>query len=510
MTTSGDEVCVLFWLRRLGVGREMSVVLFRKCAGEVVCSNLDIAWPGKYRLFPFPFSLRALPRVAMKNARLILRLIFRLAVCVALAMGPGGSCASAETVRFRGETMGTYYSIAIDGADESQESEIRAKVDECLAEVNRQMSTWDPDSEISRFNQSDSTDWFSVSSEFAKVVEESLRIHRLTEGAFDPTVSPLVDLWGFGSKQPERLPSDEEIAAAKQQVGMERIEVRMMPPAIRKNKAGVALNLSAIAKGYGVDQVASLLASLGFPSHIVDIGGENRAGGLKSTGMKWRVGIESPLDSAEGPHRVVELVNLSVATSGDYRNFFEFQGVRYSHVINPLTGKPVEQPPASITVLSESCMTADAIATALMVMGTERGLTFSQKHGLSVLFLDVVENPVSVGNHVRETGSGSLVSVTPLSAPTSGSPKTSDADKRMPFIAALAIFLLAVLGMSVGVLLRNRAIKGSCGGLASMSGQDGKSICELCTVPKEKCQNPDRFQGPEEESCDVSPASQAG
>lgn len=442
----------------------------------------------------------------MTNAGTILRLIFQLTVYGGLVVGPGCSYAAAREIRFRGETMGTYYSIVIDGAHESQESEIREKVEDCLAQVNRQMSTWDPASEISRFNHLKSTDWFSVSPEFAEVVTESLRIYQLTEGSFDPTVSPLIDLWGFGGKQPEKLPSEEDIAAAKLHVGMELIDVRMTPPAIRKRKPGVALNLSAIAKGHGVDQVSELLTSLGFPAHIVDIGGENRAGKPKSTGTKWRIGVESPLDSANGPHRVIELTDLSVATSGDYRNYFEFQGVRYSHVIDPLTGKPVEHPPASVTVLSKSCITADALATALMVMGTERGLPFCQKNGLSVLFLDVAENPVSAEKSVREKGTGSLVTAPSLSVVPASDRLASGADQWMPFIAALVIFLLALLGMSVGVLFRNREIKGSCGGLATMPGQEGKSLCELCTVPKEKCENAARFRISEEDPCELPPS----
>jgi len=387
--------------------------------------------------------------------------------------------------------MGTYYSIAIDGAVEAARDEIQTGIDECLADVNRQMSTWDPESEISKFNQSGSLDWFPVSPEFAIVVAESIRIHKLTNGAFDPTVAPLIDLWGFGAKRPKEFPSQEAIDAARARVGMEFMQAQQEPSAIRRTKPGITLNLSAIAKGHGVDRVSELLTSLGYPSHVVDIGGEDRTGVAKSTGDKWRLGVESPFGEIQ---RVVECTEQSVATSGDYRNYFEIGGVRYSHAIDPTTGKPVENPPASISVLSEFCMTADGLATGLMIMGTEKGFQFAKEHGLSVLFLDVVDEKTIV-----EHATGEFLASSPAdgTAVTAGSVSEKSASEDavggqwIPFVAALAIFLLAVTGMAVGVLAKNRALKGSCGGLSSMPGQDGKSICELCTIPKDQCTNPE-------------------
>ncbi len=403
-----------------------------------------------------------------------------------------GSAIAEETLKFDGQTMGTYYAITIDGAVETVRDEIQTRIDECLADVNHQMSTWDPESEISKFNQSESTEWFSVSPEFAMVVTESIRIHKLTSGAFDPTVAPLIDLWGFGAKRPKAFPAQEAIDAAKINTGMQFIEVNSAPPAIRRTRPGITLNLSAIAKGHGVDRVSELLTSLGYPSHVVDIGGEDRTGTAKASGQKWRLGVESPFG---GLQRVIECTAQSVATSGDYRNYFELGGVRYSHAIDPTTGRPVKSPPASVSVLSDSCMTADGLATGLMVMGTEKGFQFAKEHQLSVLFLDVIDEQTIV-----EHATGEFLVEVPLSAKSSSG--NSISENWISFVAALAVFLLAVTGMSIGVLAKNRELKGSCGGLASMAGQGGESECELCTIPGDQCTNPDVKKRLQKEAAD--------
>jgi thiamine biosynthesis lipoprotein len=340
--------------------------------------------------------------------------------------------ASAETLKLNGKTMGSYYAISIDGAAEADAAEIQKEIEEVLADVNSQMSTWDPESEISKFNQSDSTEWFSVSPEFAIVVTESIRLHKLTGGAFDPTVAPLIDLWGFGSKRPKSFPTQEAIDAARCNTGMQFMEVRLEPPSIRRTRPGITLNLSALAPGHGTDRLCERLKQLGYPSHIVDIGGEVRAGTTKANGEKWRLGVESPLG---GIQRVMECSEMSVSTSGNYRNYFEYKGVRYSHTIDPTTGQPVVNPPAAVSVLSDSCMTADGLATGLMVMGIERGLQFAKQQGLSVLFLDVVDEETVVEHATGEFLPG--------------------VGHRIPFEATLAVFSLALISMAI-VLFRGR------------------------------------------------------
>ena len=305
----------------------------------------------------------------------------------------------ADVLKLNGKSMGSYYAIVIDGASEAEGPAIQEKIEAVLKDVNRQMSTWDSESEISKFNQALGAEWFPASPGFVEVVQESIRLNRLTDGAFDPTVAPLIDLWGFGAKKPKAFPVEEAIQKAKSQIGMQFIEVKLDPPSIRRTREGVTLTLSAIAPGHASDRIAELLKSLGFPSHSVDIGGEIRTGLGKANGTKWRLGIESPFGEIQ---RVVECTERSIATSGNYRNFFEYKGVRYSHTIDPATGRPVPNPPASVSVLCDSCMTADGLATSLMVMGTEKGIVFSRKNGLSVLFLDVIDGETIVENSTGE------------------------------------------------------------------------------------------------------------
>ena len=239
-----------------------------------------------------------------------------------------------ELLRFEGTTMGTYYAVSIDTAKVVDVILLQQKVDGRLAEVNRQMSTWMDDSEISLFNRQTNLEWFDISSDFAAVVHEAKSIFLSSDGMFDPTVSPVISLWGFGDNRPRRIPADAEIDRALSCTGMRLIEYRNDPPAIRKLAPDVQLNLSAIAKGFGVDAIGELLETEGLSSYVVDIGGEDRAGKPKLDGKPWRLGVESPLG---GLHRVVLLENCSIATSGDYRNFFSIDGRKFSHVIDPRT-----------------------------------------------------------------------------------------------------------------------------------------------------------------------------
>ncbi|MEZ6123342.1 MAG: FAD:protein FMN transferase [Planctomycetaceae bacterium] len=401
---------------------------------------------------------------------------------------------AADAMKISGTTMGTVYSVVIDSPSSTLGSaeQVQAKIEARLDDINARMSTWQSDSEISRFNASDSTDWFPISPEFAVVVAEARRIHDATQGAFDPTVAPLIQLWGFGDHRRRTIPDDEAIQSALKSVGMQNLEVRSDPPALRKQIPALQLNLSAIAKGYGVDAVAELLVSLGQRSYVVDIGGENRAGESRANGNPWRLGIES---SAGDLLRVMRLTETSIATSGDYRNYFEVDGVRYSHAINPSTGRPVDHPPAAVSVIHSSCMTADGWATAMMVLGPEKGRQVAEREGLSVLF----QVPDKDGE-VQLIATGRFIDQPELSAeqsvdhfqhvPEDGtqSPRKTSA-KWFPFAAAAVIFLIAVAGMSIGTMLQNRQLKGSCGGLASLPGSEGKSICELCTIPKDQCTN---------------------
>ncbi|GAB5444050.1 MAG: FAD:protein FMN transferase [Fuerstiella sp.] len=403
-----------------------------------------------------------------------------LILATVLTLGPDCSAAedAADRLQLRGSTMGTYYSVVIDSPGDVDEADLRQQIEQRLKQVNDQMSTWDSESEISKFNQSTSTDWFQVSTEFVTVVKEADRIFRLTDGYFDPTVAPLIDLWGFGDQRKRTVPADTAIRQALQQIGMDKLHVRLDPPALKKDLPELQLNLSAIAKGYGVDAIALLLQDNDLPSFIVDIGGETRAGSAKSSGAKWRLGVES-IDG-KGVSRILELASQSVATSGDYRNNFTVDGVRYSHAIDPTTGRPVQNPPASVSVVSDECMTADALATALMVMPKSQAEALAESEQLSI-FLQYADDDDQSGN----VATGMFLEA---SAPAATQKSSAN---WFPFVAAAVIFLVAVAGMAVGTMVQNRALKGSCGGLASMPGSEGKSICELCTIPKDECTNAD-------------------
>lgn len=249
------------------------------------------------------------------------------------------------------------------------------------------MSTYDPGSEISRFNQSEPGSWFPVSDDTLKVAKESIRIGRLSGGALDVTIGSLVNLWGFGKDgRPSRLPSSTSLKAALNNSGFEDLTLRVHPPALRKNKP-YTVSFSSIAKGFGVDEVAILLNNIGINCYMVEIGGEIRTRGLKPGRKPWRIGIETP-SNRRGILKVVNLSDTSMATSGDYRNYIEHDGQRLSHIIDPINGHPVSHHTASVTVIAKSTMEADGLATALLVMGSDRGLVWAEQHHIAALFID--------------------------------------------------------------------------------------------------------------------------
>ena len=287
---------------------------------------------------------------------------------------------------FSGPTMGTSYSIRYYGGPESEA--LQPQVNDLLAKINRQMSTYDPESEISRFNRSGEQDWFNVSRETADVVSLALGIAERTAGAFDPTVGPAVNLWGFGPDgRVVEAPSAEAIAAALTRIGYHNLEVRPEPPALRKKLPELYVDLSAVAKGYASDAVTELLESAGVVASMVEIGGEVRTRGTKPEGKPWQIGIEQPNDRDRRIREKLPMKNGALATSGDYRNFFSQDGVRYSHTIDPQTARPVRHSLATVSVWAETCAEADAVATALMVLGEDRGYDWCERHGVAAMFL---------------------------------------------------------------------------------------------------------------------------
>jgi thiamine biosynthesis lipoprotein len=286
--------------------------------------------------------------------------------------------------------MGTTYTVKVVAEELSpeQHSEIEGTIREELEDVNAKMSHYRPDSELSRFNAWRETTPFRVSRETFGVFEEALEIADLTGGALDITVAPLVNAWGFGpDARPETIPSDAEIATLLEKVGYTKLELDPESTSLRKSVPGLQCDLSAIAKGYGVDRVAEALNRAGFEDYMVEVGGEVRTRGRNDKGQAWRIGIERPSVEGRVIQQVLSLSNGAMATSGDYRNYYEVDGIRYSHMIDPRTGRPITHRLASVSVVEERCARADGLATALMILGPDEGYRFAVENELAVLFM---------------------------------------------------------------------------------------------------------------------------
>lgn len=294
-----------------------------------------------------------------------------------------------EQVNLEGKTMGTAYSIRyVTGDGTPPAREMQAEIDKRLEQVNDRMSTYRPDSELSRFNASRAVDKpFPVSPATAEVVLEALRINRVTDGALDVTVGPLVNLWGFGPEgRPDKVPSAAELERRRAWIGADKLAVQ--GDALVKRIPELYVDLSSIAKGYGVDVIAGYLQSRQVKNYMVDIGGEVRTRGHNGERKPWRIAIERPTAGArQQAQLVIQPGEMSIATSGDYRNYFEQDGVRYSHTIDPISGRPIHHRLVSITVLSPTCMTADGLSTGLNVLGPERGMALANLLGIPVFMI---------------------------------------------------------------------------------------------------------------------------
>ncbi|MDE0155220.1 MAG: FAD:protein FMN transferase [Gammaproteobacteria bacterium] len=289
---------------------------------------------------------------------------------------------------FTGLSMGTSWSVKINAETlPLPRQQLKSQFDAILDRVNGEMSTYLPESELSIINAAHSTGPIPVSRSLMQVLEAAREISRLTRGGFDVTVGPLVNLWGFGPEQDFTVPGEEQIDAALRLAGYEYLRLDPAAPALKKAHGGIQIDLSAIAKGYGVDRVADYLDSLQLNNYLVEIGGEIRARGVNRKQAPWQIGIEQPVAGQRGVQRIIKLDNMAMATSGDYRNFFEQDGIRYSHTIDPRTGRPVTLDLASVTVLHPSAMLADAWATGLLVLGPEQGYATALENGLDAYFI---------------------------------------------------------------------------------------------------------------------------
>ncbi len=285
--------------------------------------------------------------------------------------------------------MGTSYSVKIVPAGVTTDrNEILSHIETILADINQSMSTYINDSELSRFNRSKNTDWHNLSDDLTLVIEHGNQVSLVTNGAFDITVGPLVNLWGFGPDPFNReIPTDSVIRAVMQHLGFNKLVFDNASHRIAKTDPEVTIDLSGIAKGFAVDKIAQYLDEYGFKHYLVEIGGELIAKGTNTKQIPWQIGIEQAKPLNRSVQRIVGLDNVAMATSGDYRNYFEKDGIRYSHTIDPATGKPINHTLAAVTVLHPSAMHADALATAFMVSGPEKSLSLANQLGVAIYMI---------------------------------------------------------------------------------------------------------------------------
>lgn len=405
--------------------------------------------------------------------------------------------------------MGTTYSVKVSGppGDESWATDTSLAVDAELRQVNDQMSTYLKSSELSRFNDSRSTDWFEVSEQTAAVVSYALDVGRKSEGAFDVTVGPLVDRWSFGpGKRNQDVPSEEELNAIGVRIGQTHLSVRLQPPALKKDISELRVDLSAIAKGHGVDRVVELLRRRGAANVFVEIGGEVRVTGMKQTPtgpVEWKVGIQKPDAASNELALAYPMKEAAMATSGDYRNYFEVDGERYSHTIDPVTRRPVRHSLASVTVIAATCMAADAWATALNVVGPDRAVSLANQYELDTLLImreidsagsETNTTQTVQGKRMNVLGTGALATIADEMTQR-GIVAQADAASGPGFFQQITPILIltgigfgaVLIAMAVGVMFGRKSIGGSCGGLNARTDPDGVSRCSTCSAPSEAC-----------------------
>ncbi len=294
---------------------------------------------------------------------------------------------SQDAMYLHGSTMGTTYNVTVIAPPPGvAQSQLQQSIDQSLKSINQQMSTYIADSDIMRFNQSSINQTQKISPEFFDVLRLSQEVAQKTDGYFDITIGPLVELWGFGKNPKQQVPSAEAIAEAKTRVGWQYLILNEERQTIEKQRP-LWLDVSAVAKGFAVDKLSELLDDKGISHYLVEIGGEMRVKGRNRQQDLWRIGIETPSLLNKQAKQLVTLTNKAIATSGDYRNFFEENGQRFSHTINPETGRPVKHNIASVSVIADTAAEADALATALNVLGEKAALALSSELQLAVYFI---------------------------------------------------------------------------------------------------------------------------
>ncbi len=295
-----------------------------------------------------------------------------------------------RALTLEGRTMGTTYRVTLRGKEAPRAEALQEAIDERLRAISRSMSTWDPASEISRVNARPAGEPIPISPSFRTVLEAALRVSERTDGAFDVTLGPLVNLWGYGPAPHDRPPSRAEIDAARRRIGTRHLSLH--GATLRKGVPGMELDFSGIAKGYGVDQIARILRERGIENYLAEIGGEVVVRGKSPRGEPWSIGIERPDEDAPRGAAFLGRLKLTegaIATSGSYRRFRREGGRKSHHILDPRTGEPTRSSLVSVTVYAPDCMTADAIATALMVMGVKESLDWVERaEGVEALLIE--------------------------------------------------------------------------------------------------------------------------
>jgi thiamine biosynthesis lipoprotein len=301
---------------------------------------------------------------------------FRLLIIVITTILVACSAPKEQEIHITGPTMGTTYNVKFVPVKGLDELTLKQQIDQILIDINQLMSTYIQDSQLSRFNQWNSVEPFPMSAQTLEVLNEAKRLGEMSKGVLDVTVGPLVNLWGFGPQsRPDTIPSEKLINSTQQLTGLDKLIVGTSWA--RKTQPSLYVDLSTIAKGYAVDQLAKLLQTHKINNFLIEIGGEMRLAGIKASGVPWRIAIEKPETTQRSVQKIISVGDNAVATSGDYRIYYEQGGVRYSHLINPNTGYPIKHNLVSVTVVHASSMTADGLATALNVMGKDQALALA-------------------------------------------------------------------------------------------------------------------------------------
>ncbi|GAA0519882.1 FAD:protein FMN transferase ApbE [Tatumella terrea] len=312
------------------------------------------------------------------------------AAALTLAGCDNSPAVSAQNSVLSGKTMGTVWRVTVAGVPATRLPQLQEAISRQLSQDDQELSTWKPDSALSRFNQYRGTAPWPVSEGMADIVTMALRIGQKTDGAMDITVGPLVNLWGFGPvAAPEHTPDPQAIESAKALTGLQHLKViqTSQGQALQKDLPGLYVDLSTMGEGYATDHLARLMESEGVTNYLVSVGGALLSRGQSAGGRPWRVAIQQPTDQEDVAQAVVDLQGHGISTSGDYRNYYELDGKRISHIIDPVTGRPIEHKLASATVIATTAMEADGWDTGLMVLGTEKAKALAIKQHLAVFLI---------------------------------------------------------------------------------------------------------------------------